>query len=105
MIAGLSTAEAAARLAANGPNDLPRPGTRGLPRIIIDVLKEPMLALLLAGGIVYLLLGERGEALVLVSFAGLSILITVVQEVRTERALAALRALAAPRALVIRDGQ
>lgn len=102
---GLSSAEAAARLAAHGPNDLPRPGTRGLPRIIIDVLKEPMLALLLGGGLVYLLLGERTEALVLVGFAGLSILITVVQEQRTERALAALRDLASPRALVIRDGQ
>jgi len=102
---GLSSAEAAARLAAHGPNDLPRPGTRGLPRIIIDVLKEPMLALLLGGGLVYLLLGERTEALVLVAFAGLSILITVVQEQRTERALAALRDLASPRALVIRDGQ
>ena len=102
---GLSSAAAAARLAADGPNDLPRPGTRGLPRIIVDVLKEPMLALLLGGGIVYLLLGERTEALVLVGFAGLSILITVVQEQRTERALAALRDLASPRALVIRDGQ
>jgi Ca2+-transporting ATPase len=105
MTTGLTSAEAAARLAAGGPNDLPRPGTRGLPRIIIDVLKEPMLALLLGGGLVYLLLGERTDALVLVGFAGLSILITVVQEQRTERALAALRDLASPRALVIRDGQ
>jgi P-type Ca2+ transporter type 2C len=103
--AGLTTAEAAARLAADGPNDLPRPGARGLLRIIADVLREPMLALLLAGGLVYLLLGDRTEALVLVAFAGLSILITVVQEQRTERALAALRDLASPRALVIRDGQ
>lgn len=105
MTTGLTSAKAAARLAADGPNDLPRPGTRGLPRIIIDVLKEPMLALLLGGGLVYLLLGESTEALVLVGFAGLSILITVVQEQRTERALAALRDLASPRALVIRDGQ
>jgi Ca2+-transporting ATPase len=64
-----------------------------------------MLALLLAGGLVYLLLGDRVEALVLIAFACLSILITVVQEFRTERALSALRELAAPRALVIRDGQ
>ncbi len=105
MTTGLSSAQAAARLAADGPNDLPRPGPRGLGRIIIDVLREPMLALLLAGGLVYLLLGDRAEALVLVGFAGLSILITVVQEQRTERALAALRDLASPRALVIRDGQ
>ncbi|MEN9933114.1 MAG: hypothetical protein RIS17_1687, partial [Pseudomonadota bacterium] len=105
MTTGLTGAEAAARLAADGPNDLPRPEGRRLGRIIIDVLREPMLALLLAGGLVYLLLGEPIEAAVLMGFASLSILITVVQEQRSETALAALRDLAAPRALVIRDGQ
>jgi P-type Ca2+ transporter type 2C len=74
-------------------------------RIIFDVLREPMLALLLAGGVVYLLLGSREEALILLAFACLSVGITVVQEARTERVLEALRDLTSPRALVIRDGQ
>jgi Ca2+-transporting ATPase len=74
-------------------------------RIVFDVLREPMLALLLAGGVVYLLLGSRDEALILLAFACLSVGITVVQEARTERVLEALRDLTSPRALVIRDGQ
>src|SRR3546814_15627531 len=63
-----------------------------------------MLALLLASGLTYLLLGDTGEALILLLFACFSILLTVVQEARTENVLEALRDLSAPRALVIRDG-
>ncbi len=102
---GLTSAEAAARLAAEGPNLLPREKRRNLLNVIRDVLKEPMLLLLLGGGIVYLALGDRLEALVLLLFAMLSILITTVQERRTERVLEALRDLSSPRALVIRDGR
>ena len=64
-----------------------------------------MLALLLVGGIVYLALGDLKEAIILVAFATMSIVITVVQETRTERVLEALRDLTSPRALVIRDGE
>ena len=64
-----------------------------------------MLALLIAGGLVYLALGDWREALILLIFANLSIVITVVQETRTERVLEALRDLTSPRALVIRDGE
>jgi Ca2+-transporting ATPase len=70
----------------------------------LDVLKEPMLVLLLVGGVVYLLLGSRAEALILLAFACMSIGITAVQEARTGRVLGALRDLSSPRALVIRDG-
>ena len=63
-----------------------------------------MLALLLAGGVAYLLLGDLAEALVLLGFATFSVAVTVIQETRTERVLEALRDLSAPRALVIRDG-
>lgn len=102
---GLSTAEAQARLAADGPNELPRQNRRRLIEIFVGVLREPMLALLLGGGIVYLALGDAHEALILLVFACLSILITTIQETRTERALEALRDLTSPRALVLRDGQ
>lgn len=101
---GLTTTEAARRLAADGPNAIQQARRRGVPRLIIDVMKEPMLALLLIGGIVYLLLGSREEALILLAFACLSVGITVVQEARTERVLDALRDLTSPRALVIRGG-
>lgn len=103
-LSGLSDEEAARRHAVFGPNELPQHGPRGIWRILIDVMREPMLALLIAGGIIYLLLGSRQEALILLAFACLSILITVAQEARTEHALEALRDLTSPRALVLRDG-
>lgn len=101
---GLSEHDAAARFAAEGPNELPRQGKRTFLTIVLEVLREPMLALLVAGGIVYLALGDLAEALILIALAGFSVLITVVQESRSERALEALRDLASPRALVVRDG-
>ncbi len=102
---GLSPAEAATRLKADGPNALPRAKRRSPLRIILNVLREPMLALLLAGGVVYLLLGSRAEAIILLAFACMSIGITVVQEARTQRVLEALRDLTSPRAMVVRGGE
>jgi Ca2+-transporting ATPase len=101
---GLSEADARARLKAEGYNELPRPDRRTPLHIILEVLREPMLALLIGGGVIYLILGDLKEALILLAFATLSIVITVVQETRTERVLEALRDLTSPRALVIRDG-
>lgn len=102
---GLTGAEAAARLARDGFNELPRPESRNILRIIAEVMREPMLALLLLGGVIYLLLGDIQEALILLVFGSLSVIITVVQESRTERVLEALRDLTSPRALVIRNGE
>ncbi len=102
---GLTAAEATARLVRDGPNELPRRNQRAAWRIALQVVREPMLAMLLAAGGIYLLLGDRSEAIILIVFAGFSVAVAIVQEVRTEKALAALGELAAPRAVVIRDGQ
>ena len=101
---GLSQEEAHSRLHIEGFNDLPRTGHRSILRIIVEVLREPMFALLLGAGAIYLVLGDHTEALVLLAFAVISISITVVQETRSERVLEALRDMTSPRALVIRDG-
>ncbi|MEO7689262.1 MAG: cation-transporting P-type ATPase, partial [Sphingomonas sp.] len=101
---GLTADAARARLETDGPNELPRAGQRSIARIAFEVLREPMLALLLAGGVAYLLLGDLTEALILLGFATFSVAVTVIQEARTEKVLEALRDLSAPRALVIRDG-
>ena len=102
---GLTEVDARSRLEIEGYNELPEPLRRTPYRIIGEVLREPMLALLLGGGVVYLLLGDLQDALILLGFAALSVGITVIQETRTERVLEALRDLTSPRALVIRDGQ
>ena len=104
VLPGLSENEAAARLLRDGPNELPSQRSRGLLAVVREVAREPMFQLLVAGGLLYLLMGKPGDALLLLSFVFVVIAITVIQERRTERALDALRDLSSPRALVIRDG-
>jgi Ca2+-transporting ATPase len=101
---GLTSSEAARRLASDGPNLLSPSGRRSFAGLVLGVLREPMFALLLGAGAVYLLLGDIREAAILLLFACTSVGIAVVQEARTERVLDSLRDLTSPRALVIRDG-
>lgn len=104
MGAGLTSDEAARRLARDGPNLLPS----GMPKttwsIVRGVLREPMFLMLLVAGGIYLALGDRSEAFFLLGFVFVVIGITLVQQRKTQRALEALRDLSAPRALVVRDG-
>jgi Ca2+-transporting ATPase len=102
---GLTQLEAEARLRAEGYNELPHSQGRTAFQIVFEVLREPMLVLLVCGGAIYLVLGDLQEALLLLVFGLMSIVITVVQETRTERVLEALRELSSPRALVVRDGE
>ena len=104
-LTGLGAAEARARLAAEGFNELPAEHGRPLWRIALGVMREPMFFLLVAAAVVYALIGDLGGALLLLVFATISVAIAVVQQGRSERALDALRDLTSPRALVLRDGQ
>jgi P-type Ca2+ transporter type 2C len=103
--AGLESFTATSRLEAEGPNELPHEPPRTALRIALEVVKEPMFLLLVAGGAVYLVMGEPLDASLLLAFVVVIFGITVVQERRTERALEALRELANPKARVLRDGQ
>ena len=102
---GLTSAEAAARLSRDGPNLLPEPERRSLVAIVLKVLREPMLLLLLGATVVYLLLGDAREALILAGSVLLVIALTVYQEQKSEHALQALRDLSSPQARVLRDGK
>jgi len=102
---GLSEAEAAQRLAEEGANRLAPPQRRQLLDVVRDVLREPMFLLLLTAVGVYFALGDHAEAGFLFAGALATIGLVVVQEARSERALAALRALAEPTAQVVRGGR
>ena len=104
-LSGLSEGAARARLQQEGANELASREERNLLAIVFEVVREPMFLMLVAGGVVYLLLGELADALLLLGFVFVVMGITIVQERRTERALEALRDLSSPRALVIRDGK
>jgi Ca2+-transporting ATPase len=101
---GLDPAEAKARLEAEGPNTLPQQDRRSVLRIAFDVLREPMFLLLFASATLYVIFGDIREALTLAGFVVVVMVITILQEGRTERALDALRDLSSPRALVLRGG-
>lgn len=101
---GLSVEQARYRLRAHGYNELGIKEDKGIVRIVIDVLHEPMLLLLLSTGAIYLFLGEIADAILLMTFILVVIGITVAQERKTERALQTLQAMASPRATVIRGG-
>jgi Ca2+-transporting ATPase len=101
---GLSAVEAARRLAEGGPNVLAQHAQRSLARHVFDTVREPMTALMAVAAGLYLALGDLREAIFLTGSVALVVVITLVQERRTERAVTALRDLTAPRALVVRDG-
>jgi Ca2+-transporting ATPase len=103
-IKGLSEAQVNQQLAQYGYNEIPSGKKRGFLSIALNIIREPMLLLLIAGGLIYMLLGDVEEALMLLSFVFFIIGITLYQERKTERTLEALRDLSSPRALVIRDG-
>jgi len=105
LLTGLTSKEAASRLAAEGYNELPVQERRSPLKIVTDVLREPMFLLLIASGGIYFLLGDWQEGAILLSFVIVIIGIEVYQQEKTEHALDALRNLSSPRALVIRDGR
>jgi len=102
-ISGLSESEVLSRLESEGYNELPSTKRRNVFAIALEVIREPMFLLLIAGGVIYLFLGDIREAVMLLSFVIVVMGITLYQERKTERALEALRDLSSPRALVIRD--
>ncbi len=99
---GLTAAEAQARLARYGPNAVvPAEQPPTLLGWLRRPLTDPMVVLLLGAGLVYLILGDTFDALVvLVPIAT----VTLALEARAERARARRRRLAAPTARVWRDG-
>jgi Ca2+-transporting ATPase len=104
-IRGLPEKEARQRLKEEGYNELPSSLRRSSLDIAAEVVREPMFLLLIAGGAIYLLIGDVQEAIMLIGFVFVVMGITLYQERKTERALEALRDLSSPRAVVVRDGK
>jgi Ca2+-transporting ATPase len=109
---GLSEPQASARLQQHGRNELPvEPGMPAWRRFLAQFQDVLIILLLVATAIsIGLWLYERDtalpyEALVILAIVILNGLLGYVQEARAEQALAALRAMSAARANVVRDGQ
>lgn len=103
VLGGLSEEQAAARLKAEGPNELPTAKPKSLLATAWEIVREPMILLLVGAGAIYFVLGELKDAMVLLVSIFVVLGISLYQERKTERALEALRDLSSPRSLVIRD--
>jgi P-type Ca2+ transporter type 2C len=104
-VTGLSERDAIAKLKRDGYNELPSTQARSLLSIAWESIQDPIFLLLVGGGIIYWILGDLQEALILLGFVVFLTAISLYQEGKTEHALEALRDLSSPRALVIRDGE
>lgn len=104
MHSGITENKASELLKRYGFNELPSAKSKSVGRIAFEVIKEPMFILLISCGSVYLLLGDYLEGISLLCSVSVIIFISFYQHRKTENSLAALRQLASPRALVIRDG-
>lgn len=105
MFKGLTQAEVLNNRAKYGANEWGTSKRHSLLLQITTIIAEPMILILVLCGLIYIFLGDWQESLVLMFSVFFIISITLYQERRTEKALEALRDLASPRALVIRDGQ
>lgn len=101
---GLSSDDAARLLAQHGPNDMHPPQRAAWLRRMGRILREPTLLALLAVLALYLAMGSLSEAVLLGIFVALVLLITYIEESRTESAVDALGRFASPRAVALRDG-
>ena len=101
---GLSPIEVIEKQTKDGLNELPSSKPKNILVLAWGIIKEPMFILLVACGSLYLVLGDLVEGLMLLGFVFVIMGIEFYQEKKTEKALDALKDLASPRALVIRDG-
>lgn len=102
---GLTVREVAARQRRDGYNELPDREKRSIFGLVFSILTEPMIFLLLAVVVVYFLLGDRSEAIVLMVSVIVVVAIELYQDTKTEKALEALRSLASPNCEVVRGGK
>jgi len=101
---GLTEDEAAERLRRFGPNALPDPERRSILRMVVDQFRDFMILVLVAAAIVSGMVGEPSDTIAIVVIVLLNAVIGFVQEFRAERAMAALKKMAAPLAQVRRAG-
>jgi Ca2+-transporting ATPase len=100
---GLTEVEAARRLELLGPNTVPEPARLGVVHRTLRQLSDPMLLLLLGAAALTTWQDDVADTAVIALVVVLNTAVGVGQELRAERAVAALRQMAAPTARVVRD--
>ncbi len=101
---GLSNAEAKKRQSQYGRNQMISQKKHSFLFKIIHVIAEPMFLLLLIAAVIYFILGEPRDGVIMLIFVVGIISIDIIQEWKTDKTLSALKDLSAPRIRALRDG-
>ena len=101
---GLSPEEAVLRLHAYGPNVLREIPLTPAWRVLAGQFTSLLIVILLIAAVLSAFLGETLDAAVILTIVVLSAVVGFLQEWRAEKAVAALKRMAAPRARVLREG-
>jgi P-type Ca2+ transporter type 2C len=102
---GLSSVEAQKRLDQYGPNELKEKKKKNGFMMFLDQFKDFMILVLIAAALISGIIGEPFDTIAIVVIVVLNAVIGFVQEYRAEKALAALKKMAASHAVVLRDHQ
>jgi Ca2+-transporting ATPase len=102
---GLSSAEARVRRMRYGANALTERAARSKLRMLLSQFTDFMVLLLIAAAVISGLIGDAKDTAVILGIVILSALVGFAQDFRAARAIAALKRLAAPGCVVLRDGQ
>ncbi len=104
-ITGLSSSEAADRLASYGPNELMERGGRTPLQILWEQITAVMVLILVSAAVVAAILGDTKNAVAILAIIILYASLGFIQEYRAEKAIASLKRLAVPNVRVLRDGK
>ncbi len=102
---GISSEEAEKRLLEYGPNELKEKKKRTIFMIFLDQFKDFMILILIAAAVISGIVGDPEDTIAIIVIVLLNAVIGFVQEYRAEKALAALKKMAAHTALVLRGGE
>jgi Ca2+-transporting ATPase len=102
---GLSEAEASQRLTADGRNQLNAATERRVLATVWNQVTDTVILVLLIAAVLTAAVGDLADMAVILAVIVLNTALGTAQQIRSDRALAALSAMTAPRTTVVRDGR
>ena len=102
---GLTSAEAAARLETFGPNQLAEGKKKSPAAVFFGQFKDLLVVILIAAALISMVSGNLESTLVIFAVLILNAVLGTVQYFKAEKSLESLKAMSAPTAKVLRDGQ
>jgi len=102
---GLDRQEVLERRAKQGANRLKEQESKSIGQMILGQLNDPLILILIAAMAISILLGEVGDAVIIVTVVVLNAVIGVIQEGKAGKAVEALKKISCPQAIVIREGK